>query len=602
MSPKERRLWIILTGLRASLALADLVAVMAIGVVSLSTTLFLTSGSDPNRVIQFAGINIPAVTAQTLPVVAGLVLFLFVSKAFVAIVLTKKAALLVARVEASAAKRMAEICFLGDLSNSRKLSREEVSFAIQAGSPAAFQGVLNTLNTVAAEATLFVVILGGFLAVDPIATAAAIVYFGLVALTVHQFVGPKMSAAGKITAKSSIDANTSISNILSVFRELSVLGKRQKFIDDVYDARIFAANSQATMHYLGGMPRYIIETALLLGIGIFVAVQTVSGDVLSSAGTLGVFLAGGLRLTAAILPLQNSILTMKSVVPVANTALEILREGARNAEPVYGGSGRLGKVDAESGPIGVHLSSVDFRYPYAPSLTIKDLSFTIEPGSQVALIGPSGAGKSTIADLLCGVIFPTSGLVSLFSRLAPSDGVSSAHGRVSYVPQRPGLVSGTISENVALGVTPVEVDTAKVLEVLELVGLSGVVRDLKDGINSDLGKNKDNLSVGQFQRLGLARALYTDPGLLIVDESTSALDGESESEIQSVIDNMKGKVTVVIIAHRLNTIQHADTVFLIEDGNLVDSGSFLQLLSRNPSIERIVELTEVKRNPKNPGI
>ena len=468
MRPNERRVWILLTGIRASLALVDLVAVMAIGFVSLSVTLFLTAGSDPGRVIEFAGFSIPAITAQSLPWVAGLVLLLFLSKALVAIVLTKKAALLVARVEAAAAKRIAEVCFLGDLSDSRKLSREEVSFAIQGGSPAAFQGVLNTLNTVAAEATLFVVILAGFLAVDPLATAAAIVYFGLVALTVHQFVGPKMAEAGRVTAKSAVDANTSISNLISVFRELSVLGKRQRFIDDVYNARIFAANSQATMHYLGGMPRYIIETALLIGIGMFVAVQALSGDILSSSGTLGVFLAGGFRLTGAILPLQNSILTMKSVVPVANTALEILFQGRGDVDVREATPDRLELVNPDSGPLGVELSDVSFRYPSASSMTIQSINLSIEPGSQVALIGPSGAGKSTIADLLCGVINPSSGEVSLYSASVGSKGKEDSRGRVSYVPQRPGLVSGTILENVALGESALEADIPKVTEVLDL--------------------------------------------------------------------------------------------------------------------------------------
>jgi ATP-binding cassette subfamily C protein len=522
---------------------------------------------------------------------------LFLSKSLVGIVLTKRAAVLVAHVEASAAKRIAEISFLGDLSDSRKRSREEVNFAIQGGSPAAFQIVLNTLNTVVAEATLFAVILGGFLAVDPQATIAAVVYFSLVALSVHQFVGPKMAQAGKVTAKSAVAANTSISDLTSVFRELSVLGKRQRFIDDLYQARMLAANSQASMHYLGGMPRYVIETALLLGIGIFVAAQSLSGDIAASAGTLGVFLAGGFRLTGAILPLQNSILTLKSVVPVASSALEILREGGPLVgDPEVAGLETLRQENNESSPLGAIFTEVDFKYPNASSLTIQKLSLNIEPGSQVALIGPSGAGKSTIADLLCGVVSPTSGQVRRFSPQASSEEVHVSRGRVSYVPQRPGLVSGTILENVALGQRASEVDTAKAIEVLESVGLLAVVNDLPLGINSDLGKHRDNLSVGQLQRLGLARALYTHPGLLVVDESTSALDGESEAEIQRIIEGMKGKVTVVVIAHRLNTIQHADKVFLIQAGKLADSGTFLELLARNPSIERIVELTQVKRS------
>jgi ATP-binding cassette subfamily C protein len=123
-----------------------------------------------------------------------------------------------------------------------------------------------------------------------------------------------------------------------------------------------------------------------------------------------------------------------------------------------------------------------------------------------------------------------------------------------------------------------------------------VVRALPDGIETNLGNYQDGLSGGQIQRLGLARALYTQPGLLVMDEATSALDAESEAEIAKALDLMRGKVTVVLIAHRLNTVQHADRVFLIEDGAVSDSGKFQELLKRNPSLERLVQLMKVEQD------
>jgi ATP-binding cassette subfamily C protein len=206
-------------------------------------------------------------------------------------------------------------------------------------------------------------------------------------------------------------------------------------------------------------------------------------------------------------------------------------------------------------------------------------------------MGPSGAGKSTIADMLCLLLSPTSGRVSQIinsSKLEPSIG-----GRVSYVPQKPGMISGTILENVALGVEPERVDREEVIHALQAAHLGTLIKELPEGIDTSLGKLKDSLSGGQMQRLGLARAIYSKPNLLVMDEATSALDAESESEIQKTLEEMRGRVTVVVIAHRLNTIQHADKVILLEDGKVSDSGTFKELIARNPSVEKVVDLMRI---------
>jgi ATP-binding cassette subfamily C protein len=209
-------------------------------------------------------------------------------------------------------------------------------------------------------------------------------------------------------------------------------------------------------------------------------------------------------------------------------------------------------------------------------------------------MGPSGAGKSTIADLLCGVIEPESGTITRVDSISNSE--TNTGGRVSYLPQNPGLISGTIAENVALAVEREDIDRERVVEALKLAHLGELLAELPQGIDTSLGKLKDGLSGGQIQRLGLARALYSRPGLLVMDEATSALDAESESQIQQALNEMKGKVTVVLIAHRLNSIQHADKVFLIEGGRIKDSGKFKELISRNPGVERVVDLMRVDKS------
>jgi ABC-type multidrug transport system fused ATPase/permease subunit len=600
MTPVERSRWYFLTSLRALLSLLDLTGILAIGFIVTSTAIFLTSGSDPNRILEFAGMEIPAVNAQTLPWVSAAVLVLFLAKALFSLLLTKKAAFFVAIVEARAAKRIAEISFGGDLEDARKKSQEEMMYAIQVGSPNAFNTLLNAVNAFVTEAILFVLICIGFLFVDPWATLAAVIYFGLIALVMQYFVGSLMTKSGEIAAKGAIQANTAISDLLSVFRELLVLGKRDKYIDGIYAARVAAAESSATQHYLSGMPRYIIEAALLVGVALFVSAQALAGDLVKSAATIGVFLSGGFRLTAAMLPLQNSLLTINAALAPANRAHDILCGlGGQGSPMLLPATGHPAAVNAlgkklTTFPIGVRLENVSFAYPESSHLALNNASLEIEPGSQVALMGPSGAGKSTIADLLCTVLTPSNGSIT---RTDQSGGAINPEepARVSYVPQKPGLVSGTILENIALAEEPASVDRARVMEALRLSQLSGLIQQLPEGLETPLGKLQEGLSGGQIQRLGLARALYTRPGLLVMDEATSALDAESEAEIQKALDAMRGRVTVVLIAHRLNTIQHADKVILVEDGQVKDSGTFKELIARNPSVERLVDLMNVKK-------
>jgi ABC-type multidrug transport system fused ATPase/permease subunit len=593
MTKAEKTLWFFLAGLRSTLAFLDLAGVLIIGYLATSSVAFLTSGSDPERGFEFAGFKLPAVSMDTLPLVAGAVLALFLLKGIFSILLTRKSAFFVAKIEARASKVITQIRLGGNLTQARKQSREEVMAAVHGGTSAAFNLLLNGANTFITEAALFLVICIGFFFIDPVVTLAALVYFGLMAFAVQLFVGSLMNRAEEVKYQSAVRSTTAISDLIAVFRELVVLGKREKYVSRVFEARKENANSGAITFYLSGMPRYIIEAALLVGVALFILSQSYSGDLASSAGKVGIFLAGGFRLTAALLPLQASLLTMKSAVPAARMAHEVLlahkevesQSQEQNPDP------QIEKSSPK--PLGVTFKNVGFTYPEKSSPALHNLNFTIEAGSQTALIGPSGSGKSTIADLLCLIIHPTSGLIL---RTYGSGEPTGLGGRVSYVPQKPGIVSGTILDNVALGVDYEQVDREAVEEALRISHLGELLETLPEGIDTALGKLMDNLSGGQMQRIGLARALYFKPSLLVMDEATSALDAESEAEIQAALEEMRGKVTVVIIAHRLNTIQHADKVILIQEGAVQDSGSFKELIARNPIVEKGVELMKIDRD------
>ena len=589
MSPKERAKYIVFLGLRSFVALFDLIGILAIGFLATSIALFITLGSDSSRVIEFGGLTIPAVTAQTLPIVAVLILGLFFSKAIISILLTRQLAYFLARVEARAARTVADRAFGSGLGEARLHSREEIYFAVQAGSPAAFNSVLNAIGTIVAEGLLFILVIGSFLAVDPLSALGALVYFVLIAAVIQLFIGNLMQKAATRATEGIVAANTAIGDLSEVLREATIFGKKDFFFDKIHAARIRTAGSTASQLTLGGMPRYIVETALIIAVALFVLWQSASGDLVKAAGTLGIFLSGGLRLTASLLPLQGALLTIKQSIPVAEKALKFLTPQAGSRPEV---SSAISNSVSVNEAVKVDLRNVSFDYPDSETPTLMGVEMKIQAGQQVALIGPSGAGKSTLADLILGLLKPTSGDL-LIDGQDPDEVIAKNPGRLGYVPQRPGMISGTVAENIALGVPVGQVDQSRLGDAIDAAHLKKVLGQLPEGVDTNLGKRKDELSGGQLQRIGLARALYSKPGLLVMDEATSALDADSENEINKALDEMRGKVTVVLIAHRLNTVQRSDVVFLVEGGRITASGTFPELLRSNSTVQNLAKLMSI---------
>ncbi len=592
MTGLEKTVWFTLLALRSALTILDIAAIAAIGYLATSVATVISGAGEVGQGFEVAGIELPSVTVETIPLVSAIILALFISKTLSTVAITGWTAFFIGRIEARASKFISEIYFGGNLSDSRKYSLEEMMFAVTTGTSNAFNVLLNGFSTIVTEGILFVsLIVMGFLFVDSTATLAAVLYFGLVALIIQLVIGRITLRSQEKNYQSSIKLYTSVNNIISVFRELSVSGRKTKLLRDISESKTIATDSAAKTLFIASLPRHIVETALILGVAAFFLSQVSSGDIATSIGTIGIFLAGSFRLTTSLLPIQSAFLGIKGALPPAKIAQEILAglPELRTRQALIRNSAEKA-MDSDS-PIGAVFENVTYWYPDSKYPALSDINIVIEPGSQTALMGPSGAGKSTIADILCLLIRPTSGRV--FQITHSSNVEATSGGRVSYVPQKPGMISGTILENVALGIELADVDRDEVLRTLKAVHLGQLLESLPLGIDTDLGKLKDSLSGGQMQRLGLARALYSKPSLLVMDEATSALDAESESEIQKTLEEMRGKVTVVVIAHRLNTIQHADKVILLEEGRVQDSGTFKELIARNLSVEKAVDLMRI---------
>lgn len=598
LSPRERVIYFTLVAIRALSGLLDVIGIALTGLLAG----LAASNLDPTKPLVILGFTLPAVSEQTLLVLVIIVLVVFAGKAVIAVSLGKAIANFLARIDSEKSAEIARYLFTGDLSRLQSLNKGEISWAVMGSTSNAFAGLLSNLSTFIAEGLLLILVASTFILVDPIAAIFVFFYFGLIIVSIQVIISRLLKKAGIDAAEGNMESLLVIDDVLGAYREITIFNKQDYFIEKFRLARSRLSYSGGTLNFLAGMPRYVVETALMLGVVIFVGYQFVTGQLASGLVTVGVFMTGGVRIMASLLPLQNAAAIAKNQVEQSEMAQRLLKDArdASASEPVdnpseHNNLSRTQQTAISNKALQVTLENVDFTYPGAAIPALKNVSLQIDAGEHVAFIGPSGAGKTTIVDMILGLIEPTSGKVVVGNE-EHVNGSLIEQGLVSYVPQNPGIVSGSIAENVALGTPLSDIDEKRILNALEAANMSDFVLSLPEGIYSSVGTQADALSGGQIQRLGLARALYGQPKLIVLDEATSALDASSEAFISSSLKNLGNDVTVIVIAHRLSTVQHSDSVFVVEDGMISASGTFMYLRKTVPMVAEYVKLMSFEHN------
>jgi ABC-type multidrug transport system fused ATPase/permease subunit len=588
LSRRQRFTYWALVTLRALTGLLNVVGIALIGLIA-DTAVSLGTGGGR---ITLAGITLPKLSQVDLLYLVVFVLLVFALKATLALLLTWRLTNFIAGVERENSQIIADHLLRGSLENVRRYSKAEFQYAVTASTTFAFTGILNNVAIFCSEGFLLVVVAATFFVVNPIAAVVALVYFGLILVIIQLVIGRSLKRAGREAVSGTVETTGVVSDTIDTFREISVLAKQDLFLHRISTSRGQLARSGAVLTFLAGMPRYIVETALMLGVVAFVAQQFLSGELATGFATIGVFLTGGVQMMASLLPLQAAAGSIKQNVEQAELAQRLITEG-RSAAVVETTLTIVAPKELESlekhNPLDVVIDGANFRYPGDETDTLHDVRLTVTAGQHIAIIGPSGAGKTTLVDLILGLIHPDSGSVRI-GGIEPNDLRKIRPGAVSYVPQKPGMVSGTIAENIALGIEPELIDRALLDRVIDDAYLREFIDSLPSGVDTSVGKQVDALSGGQIQRIGLARALYAQPRLLILDEATSGLDAGSEAFVAETLGRLDGKVTVIVIAHRLSTVQHSDIVHVVEDGRITASDKFKTLRASVPMVAEYVRL------------
>jgi len=573
IGPRARRryLWVVVAQMATSLL--DLLGVLLVGITVVLVVAVPAGNPVPGPVQSVLDrLGLQDVPPTTVAVWCGaLAAVLLLGKSAVSAVLLRRAFGFLAREQAQVASRLARSWFGRDAVSVHSRSDVEVENAVSTSVYYATTALLGSAAVSLAEISLLVVLAVTLLALDPVAAVLAGATFGLVSVGVHRILGRWAGAIGAQTMARSIAGRSKLRESIDSFRELRT-GQRLGFpiAGFVEDIRVGAAGS-ADLMFVNNVPKIAYEAALVVGAVVIVGWRSWQGDVTSALAFLAVFLTASARLLPSLVRLQGQLVTMSNAAAQGRSAFALADMVAGMEAPSLE---RLGTaVPARSYPqfdATVDVVDVHVRYPGARGPALDGVTLHVEAGSSLVLVGHTGAGKSTLADLILGMIEPDSGSVRV-GGLPPGEAQSRWPGAVAYMPQHSAIWNLSVRENVALGLPPEEIDDGAVWHVLEQAQLAADVRE-KGGLDLVVGPAGRLLSGGQRQRLGIARALYSRPRLLVLDEATSALDEQTEQLIGRVLDDLRGEATVLAVAHRRSTIERATCVAELVAGRLVYLG------------------------------
>jgi ABC-type multidrug transport system fused ATPase/permease subunit len=447
--------------------------------------------------------------------------------------------------------------------------------------------VLATSVVLVSDISLMLVMGVGLLVVDPMTAIGSFAVFAAIGFSLYRLMHVRAGVLGFKSSQLTIKGNEKIVEVFSSYRESVVRNRRDYYAREIGKLRFELADTSAEMNFMPYISKYVIETTVVLGALLIGAVQFVLQDATQAVSTLAIFLAAGTRIAPAVLRVQQGSIQIRSHLGASIPTLDLI-EALGNA-PLVENFDDTVDVIHEGFVADIQISDVTLTYPGKRKPAISEISLTIPAGSSIAFVGPSGAGKTTIVDVLLGVLTPDSGSVAI-SGLPPLASVARWPGAVSYVPQDVVISNGTIRENVSLGYPIEVVSDDMVMTALKIANLDEFVSGLPTGLDTPVGERGTKISGGQRQRLGIARAMFTKPHLLVLDEATSSLDVETEAGISEAIQALRGSTTVVMIAHRLSTVRNADIVVYMSEGEVMATGTFDEVRKAVPDFDRQAKL------------
>lgn len=394
--------------------------------------------------------------------------------------------------------------------------------------------------------------------------------FGVLTLVIVKVLKPRLNRIG--AKNQEIQSRIAKWRIQATYglKDVKVLNREEFFVRNYYETGKVGANVARNYAVLNNTPRLLIETIFIVSmLGYITIYINGGGDVSEMMTTIATFGVAAIRVLPSVNRINTYITEIAYATPSLNFVYENLQQGMKTdamlAERKANSQKEKLKLDDK-----IELSHISFHYPDSDKNIFTDAHMVVPRGKSVGIMGSSGAGKSTIVDILLGLLHAQEGQITC-------DGVDifknyeSWLAQIGYIPQSIYLIDESIRENIAFGIDADKIDEKRIWEVLEEAQLKEFIEELPEGLDTTIGDRGIRLSGGQRQRIGIARALYHNPEILVFDEATSALDNETEAAVMEAVNSFHGKKTMVIIAHRLNTIEKCDIIYKVENEKIVET-------------------------------
>ncbi len=438
--------------------------------------------------------------------------------------------------------------------------------------------VVTNLLKMSREGVMTLSILIFLFMIEPIITLMVISLSGIGAGTFILLNNKKMKEYGKEEQKRHSEMIKAINQGLGGIKDARVLNREDEFIEKFRVEAFKTTRLMAYIKFIQQIPRPVIETTAVLGM-LLIAVLLVWQDRSMSTiiPILTLFAMATVRLMPSIQELISMYTNLRYNLVALNPIYDDLKELEEYNTRFLEDRKNKGNLSLEKQ---IEIRNVSYHYPDSDEQAINNVSITIPKGKAVAFVGSSGAGKTTIVDLILGLLEPEKGEI-LVDGIPICKSPSAWQRNIGYIPQSIYLADETLRSNIAFGLKEKEIDDEKVMQAVKLAQLETMLKRLPKGLDTVVGEHGTRLSGGQRQRVGIARALYHNPQVLVMDEATSALDNITEKQITKAIESLKGERTLIMIAHRLTTVKNCDKLYFMEEGRIIQEGTYHDLVNSN---------------------
>jgi ABC-type multidrug transport system fused ATPase/permease subunit len=586
-SPRDKKLFGIMILVQVLLGFLDLVSVILIGLVGSLAVSGISAGKPGEKVsLVLETLQISEMSVQGQASVLGTAAaILLISKTLISVYFTRRSLRFISLRSAQISANLLRKVLSQDLQQLKSKSFQRTLYAITGGVDVLAVGVVGTIVLMVSDLSLTIIMITGLFAVDKLIAGSTLIFFTAIGFSLHKLLAGRTQRIAHLQTQYGIKSSQQILEVLGAYREIFVKDRREYYAESIGNGRKKLAEIGAEKAFLPNVSKYVFEITTVIGAFLIAAFQFIRTDALQAVTILTIFLAASARISPALLRVQQGLLTLKGSAASAGPSLELIELNInQNIESVSVNEREISEFNAT-----VDVRSLSFRYSNLDDFALSDINLKVSPGESVALVGPSGSGKSTLVDLILGLQRPATGEV-LISNHPPIDCIRMFPGMIGYVPQETSIFEGTIRENVSLGFEENEFTDEQIMKALEIAALKSLVDQSPLGLNTLVGERGTRISGGQRQRLGIARAMLTQPKLLVFDEATSALDGQTEHEISESINSLKGLSTVIIIAHRLSTVKNADRIIYLDKGRIISVGTFSEIRTQISDFDQQAKL------------